>query len=165
MGHHFNTISRRQNQFYDFELESYLCPPLFRGETPRAHTLDMDTSLSLALGADKFDFAIKRSEDGKKITLQANLHKDKVDYKTEMTAVRVKDNLFEITNLVFDNRPEKLSGRYEISSVLAHIGKEMLSPACRDQMPKPHEEKGEFGKISRFINRHMPDNMGYWPGV
>lgn len=165
IGHHFNASTRRQNQFYDFELERLLCPPLFRGEKPRAHSLDMNTSLSLTIGDDKFAFAIQRSEDGKKITLDADLTKDGVHYKTEMTAVQVKDKLFEITHLVFDNKQEKLVGRCEIDSVLTHIGKEMLSVACCKKMPKPHEEKGTFGKISRFLNRHTPDNMGYWPGV
>jgi hypothetical protein len=161
----FYLESRPPNHFYDHELESLLCPQPYRGEKPLASPLQFGTVQTIIVGDNKFSFALKKDKTAGTITLEAELVREGKTYITAMSAHRVKDNVYAIDNLVFDNRQEKLTSRHEITSVLAHIGRETLTTACNMMIPYPHEEKGTFGRFGRFINRSLPDTPFFWPGV
>jgi hypothetical protein len=150
---------RKGNQFYESELKDLLCPQPRQGETPLAFPLSLNSGVSLKNETASYDFKLEKSPDGKTITLNARLQRDGETHQTEMTAKRVKDDLYEITALTFDNHKEKLSYRWELTKVLAHIGQKQLQTACRNTIPLPHRERGKFGKIARFFDRCIPDDL------
>lgn len=154
----FSYKSRRGNQFYDHELEELLCPPPFQGEKPLLHALTLNSAHKVEQPGGIYEYRLGKSADGKSITLDATLTRDGATHKTAMTAVQVNENLYEITALTFDNKKERIDSRWEISKVLAHIGKEQLQKSCRDELPRAHEERGKFGKIARFFDRCLPDD-------
>ncbi|MEZ0226940.1 MAG: hypothetical protein ACAH83_20480 [Alphaproteobacteria bacterium] len=151
----FSYHSRRSNQFYDHELEEFLCPPPFKGEKPLAHALTLNSAHKVEAPGSSYTYSLEKSTDNKTIALEATLTRDGIVHKTAMTAVHVSENLYEITALTFDNKKERLDARWEISKVLSHIGKEQLQKACRDELPQPHEERGKFGKLARFVDRWL----------
>lgn len=154
----FSHHSRRSNQFYEHELEEFLCPAAVKGEKPLAHRLSLTSAHKVEEPGGSYEFRLEKSADGKSITLDATLTRGGFAHKTAMTAVHVKESLYEITALTFDNKKERLDARWEISKVLAHIGKEQLQKSCRDELPQAHEERGKFSKFARFIDRWLPDD-------
>lgn len=155
---------RRGNQFFDHELVELLTPQPYHGEAPLPRAFGLGTSHEVKSAAGEYTYDFKKSDDGKTITLEAQLKRGDMAYKTAMTAVQVKDNLYEITALTFDNHVERLDARWEITKVLGHIGREQLQKAARDVVPLPHEEKGKFGKFRRFLDRCFPDDPSVYSG-
>ena len=156
----FSYHGRRGSQFYESELVEFLCPQPFAGEKPLKTPLALGAGATVdsGSGGDKYSFALAKSADGSRITLEAQLTRGGVMYKTEVQAARVKDDLYQITALTFDNHPERLDSRWEISKVLAHIGQQQLQKACRGDLPEAHREKGKFGRFARFRDRCLPDD-------
>jgi len=151
----FNYSNRKDNQFYDHELEELLTGR--RYEEGRKPGLDIAFDV-LGKGDDRYTAELKRSDSGDQITLNATLRRDEVVYVTTMTAKRVKEALYELTELTFDNRKEKLDRRWEMSKVLGHIGEEQLKKGVEGKIAEPHKEKGKFGKLARFFDRLIPND-------
>lgn len=141
----FNYCNRRSNQFYDHELAELLSPS----------TLSLDAAHALETPKGSYAFTLNKSEDGKTIALDATLTRGGTVYKTNMTAVQVSENLYEIRQLTFDNRIERTDSRWELTKILAHIGKEQLQKAARNELPQAHEDRGKFGKFARFCDRWL----------
>lgn len=157
----FSYFGRRPNQFFLAELEEMLCPPASPKTIPRQVPLNFDASHKLENRAEdkRASFKFEKSADGKTLSLHIHIMRDNHTYDSKMTAVQVrKDNLFEIRELVFDNKPEKLSHRWEIASVLAFLGKNHLNTICQNRIPVQHKETGKFGKLGRFFSRSLADN-------
>jgi hypothetical protein len=156
----FKYHGRRPNQFDEAELVDLLCPQPYGKEAPLRHKLGLGASVSLKNDqtGSRMDFKLEKSADGKTITLDSTLVRDNVTYKTALVARQVKDDLYQITKLTFDNHEEKLSHRWEITKVLAHIGKAQLQKAAQGIIPLPHEESGKFSKFRRFLTRCLPDD-------
>ena len=151
----FNYHGRRSNQFYDHELAEFLTGKV----TPEGQPVSLGIAFDVQ-GADsqRYTAELKKSDDGKKIILDATLRRDGFTYKTEMTAVLVKENLYEITALTFDNHKERIDSRWELSKVLGHIGSEQVKKGMDGKIPAAHQEKGKFGKFARFFDRMIPDD-------
>lgn len=145
---------RPGSQFYEEDLKAFLCPPPLGSEI----ALSLNSGLTVREAAGSYEFHLKKSDDAKTITLDATLNRGDKVYKTSMTAVQVQDDLYQVTQLTFDNKPERLDHRWEVSKVLAYIGKEQLQKACRGELPAAHDESGEFGKFRRFLRRLMPND-------
>jgi len=156
----FNYYGRSSSQFYELELTELLCPQRLHNEQAFKTPLKIGSSASLknTETGSSFDFSLQKSADGKKITLESTLVRDGKTYKTGFTAVQVKGDLYQLQNLTFDNKTERLSSRWEISKVLGHIGQESLKKAAQGIIPAAHEETGKFSKFRRFLTRCMPDN-------
>lgn len=164
----FQYHGRRPNQIDEAELLSFLCPPARAQDMPLKQKLCYGCTVSVGSGTTKdgATFSLNKSQDGATITLEGAIISGDVIYKTHMTAKKVKDDLYQINALTFDNHVEKLESRWEIAKVLAHIGEKQMKPTAQGIVPKPHEERGKFGKFSRFLDRCMPDDpatMGYPP--
>ncbi len=149
----FNYYNRGPNQFYEEELRDFLCPQPYAGEKPLTVPLNFDTKVAVG---DSYHAELVKTDKG--ISLKATTIYGGAAYKTEMNAVKVGENLYEVRSLEFDNHPERLDSRWEITKVLSHIGREQLQKACRGEQPEPHSESGKFGKFRRFLTRWMPDN-------
>jgi hypothetical protein len=149
---------RPGSQFYEEDLKAFLCPQPLAGEKPLSIPLMMNSGTIATTAQGKYEFMLEKSEDGKTIALDATLTRGDQVYKTAMKAVQVQGDLYQITQLTFDNKPERLKHRWEIAKVLAHIGKEQLQKACRGELPEAHEERGKFGKFRRFLNSLMPND-------
>ncbi len=157
----FSYYGRHPNQFFLHELQEMLCPAPDSTSQARSSTLDFNTSRGVTSsdGTRRASYSLQKSKDGNSISLQVSIRSDGRVYETSLSAVRVrKDNLFEIQSLTFDNKKEKLGHRWEITSVLAFIGKNHLQKICEGRVPPPHEERGEFGKLGRFWSRCLFDN-------
>jgi hypothetical protein len=152
----FNYYNRSPNQFYEEELRDLLCPQPYAGEKALATQLTFGTVVDAQALSSSYHAELMKTDAG--ITLKATNIYGGVPHHTEMNAVKLTNGLYEIRNLEFDNHPERLDSRWEITKVLAHIGREQLQKACRGEQPVPHEERGEFGKFRRFLRRWMPDN-------
>jgi len=157
----FSYFGRRPNQFFLAELEEMLCPPADEKSMPRQVPLALGTSHKLENKQEdkRASFKLEKSADGTTLSLEVHIMRDGHTYDSKMTAVQVrKDNLFEIRELIFDNKPEKLGHRWEISSVLGFLGKNHLNTICQNRIPAPHSETGKFGKLGRFFSRSLADN-------
>lgn len=157
----FSYYGRRPNQFFLSELTEMLCPPAEKGAAPRAVALSLGAQHCVTDDKNnaRAHFTLAQSKDGKEITLHIHLMCDGHTYDSHLKAVEVrKDKLFEITELVFDNKPEKLKHRWEITSVLGFLGRNHLSGIAENKIPAPHKERGQFGKFGRFFNRMLADN-------
>ncbi|MBI1214743.1 MAG: hypothetical protein GC185_02865 [Alphaproteobacteria bacterium] len=161
----FRYWGRRPNEFDEEDLVEMLCPRQRKGEPAMREPLGLGTQVSLKNDktGSSIDFSLRKSADGKTITLDSTLVRDNVTYKTKLVAQKNSDDYYLITQLTFDNHKEKLSSRSEISKVLAHIGQSQLKKACQGVIPAPHEERGKFGKFSRFIDRLMPNDPSQIP--
>lgn len=146
----FSYAGRKGNQFYEEELAELLQP----GEK-RIRPVSLSVK---GAGNQLYTAALEKSKDGQTITLDATLLRDGFIYRTTMTAVQVKKDLFEITELTFDNHKERRDARWETAKVLGHIGAEQLKKAEGGKVPEAHQEKGKFGRISRFFDRMIPDD-------
>jgi hypothetical protein len=160
----FSYHGRRGNQFFDHELTELLCPQPYHGEAALPRALGLNTAHNVKTESGEYAYEFKKSEDGKRITLNAELKKGDQTFTTALVAVQVKDNLYEITQLTFDNHVERIDSRWEISKVLGHIGHHQLQTAARDKLPEAHQEKGKFGKFRRFLDRCMPDDPSVFTG-
>lgn len=156
----FNYYGRAAHQFYENELVELLCPRPLPKDPAQVTPLSLNASASLKNDktGSSYDFKLEKTADGKKITLDATLVRDGQTYKTNFTAVQVRDDLYQIQNLTFDNHVERLDSRWEITKVLGHIGREGLLKGASNIIPAAHEENGKFGKFRRFLTRCMPDN-------
>lgn len=146
----FSYAGRKGNQFYEKELAELL-----------EQGNDLNTPVTLGVkgeGEALYTATLEKSKDGKEITLDASLRRDGHTFETKLKAVQVKKDLYEITQLTFDNRKEKLDARWEMTKVIAHIGKAQLKTAAEGKLPEAHKEKGKFGKISRFFDRMTPND-------
>ncbi len=155
----FSYYGRKPNQFFLHELQEMLCPDHNEKSGPRSSPLAFGTARRVNGADSSAEYALDKSADGKDINLRVQIQQGGKTYTTAMTAAQVRsDNLYEIKSLVFDNKPEKLGHRWEISSVLGFIGRNHLEKICEGKVPTPHEERGQFGKIGRFLNRALLDN-------
>lgn len=154
----FAYVGRKGNQFTESELVELLCPQPSARKAPLAVPLNLNSAATVESGGDTYSFRLEKSADGAAILLGAELRRGDFIYVTGLVARRVKGELYEITALLFDNHPERLDSRWEISKVLAHIGKEQLTKACRGELPVAHQEKGKFGKFARFLDRLAPND-------
>ncbi|MEZ0261207.1 MAG: hypothetical protein ACAH80_09365 [Alphaproteobacteria bacterium] len=157
---------RRGNQFFEHELTELLCPQPYYGEAALPRALALNTGYAVKKETGEYAYDLKKSEDGKTITLTAQLKQGDQKFETALTATQVKENLYEITALTFDNHVERLDSRWEITKVLGHIGRHQLQEACRDKLPAAHVESGKFGKFRRFLDRCLPDDPSvftYYP--
>lgn len=146
----FSYAGRKANQFYEKELADLLQ----QGD-------NLNTPITLGVkgeGEQLYTATLEKSKDGREITLDAALRRDGHTYETTLRAVQVKKDLYEITQLTFDNRKEKLDSRWEMTKVIAHIGKAQLKTAAEGALPEAHKEKGKFGKLSRFFDRLTPND-------
>lgn len=151
---HFNHISHRASQFYDWELAEFL----MRAKPVEGKPVEIGLAFDVqGDNGERYTAELKKLDGGKAIVLDATLRRSGMVYKTSMTALRVQDDLYQITELTFDNRKEKLDARWEITKVLAHIGEEQLKQGEAGKLAEPHKEKGKFGKVARFIDRLMPN--------
>lgn len=156
----FQYHGRKGNQFYDHEFAELLNrQPAWQEGQPVNLGIAFDVQ---GKNDERYTAELKKSADGKQITLDATLRKGGQVYKTTMTAKQVKDNLYEITELTFDNHKERLDARWEITSVLGHIGDKQLAQGVSGKIPEAHKEKGKFGKIGRFFSRSVPDDLSVW---
>lgn len=156
----FSYYGRRPNQFFLAELEEMLCPP--------AHEKTGKRSITPAIGSKhdvegtegtKAKFSLSLNAEKTALTLNVHIMRDGHTYDSSLTATKVRDdNLFEIKELTFDNKPEKLKHRWEITSVLGFLGKNHISGIAENKIPEPHKERGQFGKVGRFFNRMLADN-------
>lgn len=151
----FNYSNRRDNQFYDHELSELLTGQKYQEGKPAILSIAFDVA---GKDSERYTAELKKSEDGAAITLDATLRRDGFVYKTTMTAKQVKGELYEITELTFDNRKEKLDRRWEMSKVLEHIGNEQLKKGIDGKLADAHKEKGKFGKLARFFDRMIPND-------
>lgn len=150
----FNYRGLKDNQFREHELAEFLTgTPHKNGATLTGFAFDVTGKDS-----ERYTAKLEKSEDGKTITLDAMLRRETFTYKTTMTAVRVAPNIYEVTELTFDNHKEKLDRRWEMSKVLGHIGSEQLKKGVDGKLADPHKEKGKFGKIARFFDRLIPND-------
>jgi|GEM_PF-1273036 len=156
----FSYYGRRPNQFFLRDLEELLCPPADEKSGARAVKLAIGATHRLedATG-QKASFSLSLSADKKELSLDVRLVRDGRIHDSRLRAVKVReDNLYEITSLTFDNKPEKLKHRWEISAVLGFLGKNHLAGIAANKIPAPHQERGQFGKFGRFFNRMLADN-------
>jgi len=161
----FRYWGRRPNEFDEEDLVEMLCPAPGKGEAPLKTPLGFGTEVRLKNDktGNAVAFSLKKSADGKAITLDGAITRNGKTHETHMVARRTEDDYYLITALTFDDHKERLTSRAEISKVLAHIGKAQLKPACQGVIPAPHAERGKFGKFSRFIDRLLPDDMSQVP--
>ena len=162
----FNDFNRGPNQFYLRELTDFLCPAPRKGEPDPSSPLTLNAQQTLETAEGKYEFKLEKTADGKKITLDATLTRGGVTHKTQIEAAQVSANLYQVNKLVFDNKVERTDSRWEMSKVMAHIGKEQLLKSLQGALPKAHEERGKFGKFARFCDRWLiPDNPMITPGI
>ncbi len=157
----FSYYGRRPNQFFLAELEDMLCPPPAEKSGKRDLSLAIGTKHAVEQDSagHKASFSLSLSPDQKELRLDVHLMYDGHTYDSKLRAVKVRDdNLFEIKELIFDNKPEKLNHRWEITSVIGFLGKNHLSGIAENKIPAPHQERGQFGKAGRFFNRMLADN-------
>lgn len=154
------TSGLKRNQLREEELVALLCPAA-TGENPnRLFSLALDISVDRQAEDRGHTFTLTRDAAGT-INLHSVIRKDGQDFTTTLTARRVSPAVSEITGLVFDNRVETLDSRQEILNVLEHIGRKQLLVTAEGGIPEPHQEKGRFGKLGRFMTRMIPDD-GVW---
>lgn len=164
----FSYYGRRPNQFFLAELEDMLCPPVHEKSGKRSIAPAVGTKHDVE-GAEgtKAKFSLSLNAEKTELTLNVHIMRDGHTYDSALTATKVRDdNLFEIKELTFDNKPEKLKHRWEITSVLGFLGKNHISGIAENKIPEPHKERGQFGKAGRFFNRMLADNphtMMYYP--
>lgn len=160
----FSYYGRRPNQFFLKELEEMLCPPHNDKSGARKTPLQMDTSRRISQPPYSAEYSLEKTPDGSSIHLHVLIQVADQSFMTAMRAEKVRgDDLYEIKSLVFDNKTEKLKHRWEITSVLGFIGRNHLEKICEGKAPRPHEERGQFGKFGRFMNRCLPNNpMDMW---
>ncbi len=155
----FSYYGRKPNQFFMNELQEMLCPDHNEKSGPRTSPLAFGTSRRVSHTNGNAEYSLEKSADGKSISLNVQIQQGDKTFSTALTAVQVRsDSLYEIKSLMFDNKPEKLGHRWEISAVLGFIGRNHLEKICEGKVPAPHEERGQFGKIGRFMNRALLDN-------
>lgn len=155
----FSYYGRRPNQFFLNELEEMLCPPHNDKSGARKSPLEMNTSRTVYAPPHTASYRLEKSPDDRAIELLVTLKGADQTFTTALRAEKLRDdNLYEIKSLIFDNKPEKLKHRWEITSVLGFIGRNHLEKICEGKVPRPHEEKGQFGKVGRFVNRCLMDN-------
>lgn len=149
---------RPGNQFYEEDLYAFLCPQPRTGEKSLTQPLSLNSAAKVETASGSYEFTLEKSADGKTITLEASLKRDSFEHRTVMKAVQVEDDLYQVNQITFDNKEERLNHRWEITKVLSHIGREQLQRACRGELPQAHEERGKFGKFGRFLSSLLPDN-------
>jgi len=156
----FSYYGRRPNQFFLSELEDMLCPPASEKSGKRAIAPAVGTQHTVEDSAgNKASFSLSLSADKKELSLHVHLMQNGQTHDSTLHAVKVReDNLFEIKELTFDNKPEKLKHRWEITSVIGFLGKNHISGVAENKIPAPHQERGQFGKAGRFFNRMLADN-------
>lgn len=156
----FSYYGRRPNQFFLHELEEMLCPPATEKSGKRVLTPALNTGHAVEdTTGRKASYSLSLSADKKELSLDVHLMHDAHTYDSSLRAVKVRDdNLYEIKSLTFDNKPEKLKHRWEITSVIAFLGKNHIAGIAENNIPAPHRERGQFGKVGRFFNRMLADN-------
>ena len=100
-------------------------------------------------------YTFKNKLDGKTLELEIYSRFGDKEYKTHILSEQVHEGVLDIKSIVFDNEEETLRNPKEIYSVLNWIGNQTRW-IFFGNMPAIHENKGEFGKIGRFMTRHLP---------
>lgn len=151
------------NRFSEKELLALLGPAHDADFQPVEKPATFGIHHALTTPEGSAEFLLRKSEDGKQISLVFCLVRAGKPYLTTMHADAVSPGVYDINELTFDNLPEKLVGRFEITSVLGYIGQHLIHPLMQGYLPHPHEEKGTFSKANRLVNRHLPSNWEH-PG-
>lgn len=151
------------NRFSENELLTLLGPAYDADFQPVERPVTFGAHRMLTVPEGSADFSLQKSDDGKQISLVFCLVRDGKPYLTTLRADAVSPGVYDISELTFDNLPEKLVGRFEITSVLSYIGRHLIHPLMCGYLPHPHEEKGTFSKANRLVNRHLPANWEH-PG-
>ena len=102
-------------------------------------------------------YSCKPGPDGTGLRYTQDIHFRGKDYHTEIVAESLSPEVYDIKSLIFDNQPEKLRNAKEIYSVINYIGNQERVINYR-QMPWPHENKGQFSPLGRFVTRHAPQS-------
>ena len=101
-------------------------------------------------------YTFKNMVDGKTFELHAEICDGKQKWETRLFAEQVRPGTLAVKELVFDNKPERLSNPKEIYSVLNYIGNNHVRGLFFGSIPRPHIEKGTFGRVGRFMTRIGP---------
>jgi|GEM_PF-7022540 len=101
-------------------------------------------------------YTFKNLVDGKTFELHAEIGNGLQKWETRLIAEQIRPGTLAVKELVFDNKPERLTNPKEIYSVLHYIGNNHVRGLFFGSIPQPHPEKGPFGAFGRFMTRTLP---------